>query len=229
MMGSPAGDSDAKEREQPAHEVELEAFWIHRTPVTNEQYLAFIQATGHRPPDSADTGTPLWNGRTFPPDRARHPVTCVSWHDAQAYAQWAGLQLPTEAQWEYAARGPDAPTYPWGNTWDGAKLCWGENRGQTPVATLPVAGFPDGASWCGAFDMSGNVWEWVADWYDEHYYAQSPRLDPPGPPTAERKVGRGGSWDNAAKVNFRAAYRMYPLPDHRLHHVGFRCVLRLSH
>ena len=176
MMGSEDGPDD----EQPIHRVTLDGFWIGRCEVTNEQYRAFCNATGREFPASSNQGDD-------------HPVGAVNWHDAQAYCAFYGYTLPTEAQWEYAARGPAVPTYPWGDAWDAQKCCNWENLGPGD-RTFPVGSFPAGASWCGALDMAGKLWEWCADWYSEAYYQVSPELNPAGPESGESRVLRGDSW-----------------------------------
>jgi formylglycine-generating enzyme required for sulfatase activity len=190
MMGSDEGAPD----EQPVHQVALDGFWIGQCEVTNAQYRAFCDATG----------------RPFPGDSNEddeQPIRYVSWDDAQAYCGHYGYMLPTEAQWEYAARGPTVPEYPWGDVWDTQKCC---NYGNTGPGggPLPVGSFPAGASWCGALDMAGNVWEWCADLYDENYYQASPRVNPPGPDSGGYQVLRGGSCFNSdAQYYCRAATR----------------------
>ena len=121
MVYVPAGEfamGDGQYNHCPQRAVHLSAYWIGVHAVTNAQYLRFVEATGHRAPNRADYGSPLWKGRSFPPEQAGHPVVCVSWDDARAYAEWAGCGLPTEAQWEKAARGPRGLIYPWGDGWD---------------------------------------------------------------------------------------------------------------
>jgi formylglycine-generating enzyme required for sulfatase activity len=132
--------------------------------------------------------------------------------------------LPTEAEWEYAARGPDGPNYPWGNetpTCDKANY-WGKDDGCVGDTTA-IGSYPDGASWCGAQDMAGNVWEWVADCYDGDYYGRSPSRNPTGPSSGNYKVLRGGGWGNGQRF-VRTAYRYNLTPGYRYSDVGFRCV-----
>ncbi len=239
------------ERESPPHSVTLDAFWIDKTEVTNDQFERFVRDTDYRT-DAEKTGTGWvysggsWNevdgadwqhpnGRESSiSDRTDHPVVQVSWNDASAYCQWAGGRLPTEAEWEYGARGPDGIKYPWGDTFDGNRLNWcdanctfewkDESYDDGYEQTAPVGSYPVGASWVGAMDMAGNVWEWVADWYDPDYYASSPSQDPPGPETGDLQVRRGGSW-RQYEVWVRAAARAGPHPGGLSADFGFRCVV----
>jgi formylglycine-generating enzyme required for sulfatase activity len=212
MMGSdPAADPDAFSNEQPQHEVELDGFWIDQTEVTNEQYNRCV-AEG-----DCDRSEFEDNAEFNSDDQ---PVVGVSWFDAESYCEWAGGQLPTEAQWEYAARGEEGHLYPWGDEFDcsivNIRSC-GDFRFTSPVGT-----YPDGASWVKAFDLAGNVWEWTADWYDEDYYGDSPSSNPDGLPSGNLKVLRGGSWFiNAADA--RSANRNADFPDVRSLSKGFRC------
>ena len=215
--------------EQPARQVQMGGFWLGKHEVTNAQYRAFCQATG----------------RGFPAESAQgddHPVVFASWGDAKAYSEHHGLSLPAEAQWEYAARGPESRIFPWGDDWDPKRLCWILNKGPGGW-TFPVGSFPSGVSWCGALDMVGNVWEWCADWYQVDYYAQGPVQNPPGPSVGQAstivmtmaregqlvviegkvRVLRGGSWNFSDPGYFRCAYRFFHPPTYRYGRSGFRC------
>ena len=176
MMGSNDGDSD----ERPTHRVTLDGFWIGQCEVTQAQYQAFCSVTGWMMPAGNDRGDD-------------HPVAYLSWYAAKAYCDHYGYVLPTEAQWEYAARGPASSAYPWGDTWDESKCCNRDNLGPGGES-FPVGSFPTGASWCRALDMAGNVEEWCADWYSEVYYMLSPELNPTGLKTGSVRVLRGGLW-----------------------------------
>ncbi len=203
-MGSDADRSD----ERPRHRVQLAEYWIDRHPVTNAQFARFAQETGF-------AGN-AWRD-AFTPGKEGHPVVNVSWEDATAYAAWCGKRLPTEAEWEKAARGTDARRYPWGDRWDGTKCNVG-GRGTTPVGA-----FLEGLSPCGCQDMAGDVWEWVGDWYHAGYYARSPKKDPLGPETGQDRVMHGGSWFSR-RPRARAAYRGHARSHGRGDDVGFRVV-----
>jgi Tol biopolymer transport system component/formylglycine-generating enzyme required for sulfatase activity len=212
------------QNESPLHTVSIADFWLDRTEVTNAQYQLCVdsgQCSRSAFADSADL------------NQGDYPVVGVSWLDALHYCTWAGATLPTEAQWEYAARGKEQSTYPWGNEFDGAKLnfcdaiCAEESNRNTLhhdgyAYTAPVTAFPNGASWTGALNLSGNVWEWTGDWYGP--YSPGTQTDPGGPMTGTYKVIRGGSWING-ELWTRAARRASPLPDEKGNSiVGLRCV-----
>jgi formylglycine-generating enzyme required for sulfatase activity len=223
-MGSTQGHDD----EAPVHTVALDAFWIDQTEVTNAQFAAFLNEEGNQ-----DEGGVTWldladkdclierSGGDFQPKSgySDHPVIEVTWYGAVAYCEWAGARLPTEAEWEYAARGPQGHMYPWG---DDDPTCDLAQYGGCTGNTVPVGSLPDGASWCGALDMAGNVWEWVADWYDSAYYKRSPPENPTGPSSGEYRVLRGGSWGINPSV-VRSAFRIRGYPDVSGISVGFRC------
>jgi formylglycine-generating enzyme required for sulfatase activity len=215
LMGSDAGYPV----ERPVHKVFLDAFHLDKYPVTNAQYERFVTDTGHRVPYLDDPRAQLENWdpekRTYPPGRAQHPVVLVSWWDAQAYCAWAGGRLPTEAEWEKAARGGLAEKlYPWGDAIDPSLANYDNRAGTTPIESYPANGY-------GLHDMAGNVWEWVADWYGAKYYHESPARNPRGPETGTVRVLRGGAWLLFAQF-CRVAYRFRNSPDFRFNLIGFR-------
>ena len=179
-MGSDAGLGD----ERPVHTVTLDAFWIDKTEVTNAMYALCVKAGNC--PALAQRSSEMNQIYFGNPQFDNYPVINVSWDNANAYCKWANRQLPTEAQWEKAARGSDGRTYPWGNTApDQNRLNFGNFVGDT----TEVGKYPTGASIYGATDLVGNVWEWVADWYDGSYYGKSPPQNPTGPATGSRTCG----------------------------------------
>jgi len=207
-MGSDEGGSD----EKPKHDVYLDAYYIDKYEVTVGQFRKFCSATRTNMP-----GQPSWN------EGDNYPVVNVSWDDASAYASWAGKRLPTEAEWEKAARGLNGRVYPWGYTWDSSKCNNGEPNSTDGYAnTAPVGSFPQGASKYGVLDMAGNVWEWCSDWYNEIYYQSSPSRNPTGPSSGLVRVGRGGSW-NSGLALCRTVNRGSYLPELRTIYYGFRC------
>jgi formylglycine-generating enzyme required for sulfatase activity len=227
-MGSPAGEGG--DDEVPQHKVTLDSFWIDRTEVTNAQYRVFVGATSHQAPSSCDGGDPTFDDEA----KANQPVVCVNWDDAQAYCEWAGGQLPTEAQWEKAARGTDERAYPWGNSFDGSRVNYCDTNCEFDQKdtsaddgygqAAPVGSYPTGASPYGALDMAGNVWEWVSDWYKFYYYSNSPQHNPQGPDAGKYRVLRGGSWFGYS-TNARSGFRAWSTPDKRHIVIGFRCVV----
>jgi len=224
LMGSSDADGEAGAHEKPQHTVYLDAYWIDRTEVTNAQYRKCVEAGACQQPGCWD------DENDSAPDR---PVVCVTWYDAQAYTAWAGGRLPTEAEWEKAARGTDGRIYPWGDEFDGSRLnycdrnCgydWKDTSADDGYAvTAPVGRYPSGASPYGALDMAGNVWEWVADRYEEGYYARSPARNPQGPASGDSRVLRGGAFGNEVWL-VRCAYRVRRDPGDRLWGGGFRLV-----
>lgn len=232
-MGSTRGSSD----ERPVHTVALDAFWLDQTEVTNAQFAAFLNEHDNQPEgDLAWLNLRSTDGLIYQPgDKFRpksgyadHPVIKVSWYGAAAYCEWVGGRLPTEAEWEYAARGPDSLIYPWGDALDCAKGNFSSNCDpDSDELTAPVGSFPEGKSWIGAYNLSGNVWEWVADWYAKDYYTRSPKENPTGPHKGEYRVLRGGSWyDEVGSA--RSASRVMSDPSYTGGYLGFRCVVTIS-
>lgn len=211
MVWVPAGSfimGDGKDNDNPVHTVNLDGYWIYQNDVTVAQYRAYCSANGYVMPTAPSWG---WIDN--------NPMVNVSWNDAFAYTAWAHATLPTEAQWEKAARGTDGREYPWGNNWDGSRCA---NNLQ---ATAAVGSYPSGASPYGAFDMAGNVWQWCGDFYGANYYSASPASNPTGPNNAQFRVIRGDSWDDNDQTKFRAPYRNMDNPDHDYTNCGFRCVV----
>jgi formylglycine-generating enzyme required for sulfatase activity len=217
-MGAPDDDPEATANEKPEHPVYLDSFWIDQTETTNAQFRKCVEAGICEAPLTCELGNPVFNDKS----KSDHPVTCVSWFDAEAYCGWAGGRLPTEAEWEKAAGGTDGRRYPWGNTIDCTR---GNFRGCLDYSlTAPVGSFPSGAGPYGAMDMSGNVWEWVKDWMGWEYYDQSPYANPQGPAEGEMRIVRGGSWRYGFSM-MRIATRHCAPPIHQVDALGFRCAV----
>jgi formylglycine-generating enzyme required for sulfatase activity len=218
LMGSdPSVDKTAEDNEQPQHILSLPDYYLAKTPLTNAQYAAFVQATGHKQPRH-------WEGGKPPKGKEDHPVFYVSWHDAMAYCNWLAevtgkpYRLPSEAEWEKGARGSDGRIYPWGNRWD-AERC--NNLQGGPLDSTPVGAYPEGASPYGLLDMAGNVWEWTRSLYRDYPY------DPEdGREDVKAKGGRvlrGGSWYSSL-VGARCIVRVRYVPDVSYYFIGFRLV-----
>ncbi len=250
-MGT-ADEGEGFADEHPQRKIYLQGFWIDITETTNQQYETFVNATGHPPPAHENPRLNLWANGTFHPGTEQHPVVNVTWNDAQAFCHWKKKRLPTEAEWEKAARGTHGQTYPWGEIWEhdfansasywaGRTIefkdfsewlaFWKEGEGATivrdqgirgEVLTLPVGQFPQGASPYGLLDMAGNVSEWVSDWNDPYYYIKGPFSNPEGPSSGILKTIRGGSWLKPAK-SLRVAHRDYGPRTAHYTGVGFRC------
>jgi len=219
MVWVPAGeflmgntDADQQASSTPQHTVFLDGYWAYQCEVTVAQYKAYCAAMEEDMPKD----TPAWGWRDT------HPMVNVNWMEARAYARWAGAKLPTEAQWEKAARGTDGRTYPWGNAWDADKC---NNAVSGLLKPVPVGSFPDGASPYGCLHMAGNVWEWCEDWYAEDYYKNSPTRNPTGPEDGKGRVLRGGAWNVKNPLSLRCAGRTYTHPAKGLNDFGFRCVV----
>ncbi len=225
-LNPPAFVAAAFDGEQPQHEVRItKGYWIDKTEVTNRAFRAFVDDGGytHRVYWSAE-GWEWLQGQLIEMlpmyclgNAEENPVACVTWYEAEAYAAWRGGRLPTEAEWEYAARGPESNVYPWGNSFDPG-LC----NVVDSKSPLPVGSFPGGASWVGALDMAGNVMEWVQDWLGP--YGPQTIEDPVGPTAGRVKVEKGGWWGSNQFVA-RAAYRHFEDPPaYQDAHIGFRIV-----
>jgi formylglycine-generating enzyme required for sulfatase activity len=216
-MGSPEGPA----KSQPPHEVYLNAFYIDQYEVTTARYAKFLAATGPNHPGLVPM---FWEQVNLSADGDR-PVIGVTWGAADAFCRWARKRLPTEAEWEKAARGVDGRTYPWGNEEPAFRLA----NYDKPVyhniysdSLRPVSGYEAGMSPYGLYNMAGNASEWVADWYDERYYAASPKSNPQGPARGQQKVLRGGSVGDSASL-LKAASRESYFPTDTGPYVGIRC------
>ena len=213
MMGSNEHGDETR------HHVVLDQYMIDKYETSNAQYKEFMKATGH-------TAPAYWDDPRL--NQTDQPVVGVSYTDAEAFCKWAGKRLPTEAEWERAAKGPEGDNhYPWGHTLDAKKANYGQNVGKTK----PVDSYPDGVSGFGAYNMAGNVFEWVSDWYDPKYYKSSPALNPQGPEKGYNfanqgpvRVLRGGSW-LAPETSLHTSHRFWNQPENNSYGVGlgFRC------
>jgi len=220
-MGCSPNDNQCKDSEKPYHKVYLDAYYIDLNDVTVDEYNKCVNAGGCTQLDVNDCL--IWNGSSRVKggslgaefQKGNHPVVCVDWNQANSYCQWAGKRLPTEAEWEKAARGTDGRIYPWGNEWDASKACYNQS------STCAVGSYPQGASPYGVLDMAGNVWNWCRDWYDANYYANSPDHNPTGPDSGSIHVLRGGSFNNleGMRSSYRSDYYFTNGYDDR----GFRC------
>jgi serine/threonine-protein kinase len=213
------GNNGSQKDESPAHVVYLDAFWIYRTEVTNGMYELCVQAQACQPP--ARTSSANHSSYYGNSEYDDYPVIWVDWNQAAAYCEWSGGRLPTEAEWEKAARGTDANLYPWGNEAPNNDLL---NYNNAVGETTRVGKYPKGASLYGALDMAGNVAEWVADWYSDAYYGNSPTSNPLGPKSGQYKVLRGGSWQFSAN-NVRVVYRGAHVSGFVNNNSGFRCAM----
>ncbi len=220
-MGSIDGHNDA----QPVHVVMLESFYIDQFEVTNAQYQACVLDSGY-------CDLPLDLRIYLNPEYSNHPVVFVTWDMANDFCEWRDGRLPTEAEWERTSRGEQTQSYPWGNNMsdDIANFCdsncqnvWMSNLyDDYYVKTAPVGSYEEGKSSYGAYDMAGNVWEWVSDWYKDDYYQNSPANNPLGPKDGLYRVLRGGSWFDP--LNYLYSYRRsQALPATSSGYIGFRC------
>jgi len=227
LMGAEDSDLKAGEAEKPAHQVSLEGYWIDETEVSNRQYAICVDNENCAPPNFIEND--IYNGEDY-------PVVGVDWLDAQDYCNWVGGNLPTEAEWEYAAKGNEGLIYPWGNEYDGYLLngcdvncieSWSDSGIDDGYRnSAPVGSYPAGASWVGVLDMAGNVWEWVEDWCGE--YDDGSQDNPTGPDDGRCKIIRGGAWASPP-AGLRTTYRIINTseisPDIRHPNIGFRCVI----
>lgn len=229
LMGSDKVDTEGKGTEfgtvkpwytdeHPQHKVFLPAYFMDQYEVTNAAYKQFLDATGSRPPEN-------WPDGKIPSGRENYPATIVNWYDAERFCRWGGKRLPSEAEWEKAARGTDGRDYPWGNEFDATKA----NTGDTAMGDMaPVGRFESGKSPYGVYDMSGNVWEWTADWYQPY-----PGTDYYSDAFGQKfKVLRGSSWGGTGHYSipyfYRTSYRFYMEPENAFPDAGLRCAKDLK-
>lgn len=223
------GNNEGHRNERPEHLVWLSPYYMDYYEVTMGEYQKFLEETDHDPP-------PLWDDAAAY-EVGDRPAVGVTWHDAAAYCKWVGKRLPTEAEWEKAARGTDGRRYPWGHMQPFVDIA-NYNKGTTGWVSYAITLAPvtsgitgmsirhglkqGGRSPYGLFHMAGNAAEWVADWYDPHYYEVSPKRNPKGPETGEKKVIRGGSWEDPPD-GLRVTRRTSARPDYQDLTIGFRC------
>lgn len=222
----------------PVHKVYLDAYWIDQNEVTNELFLSFVKETGYKTNAEKEGHAWTYDGKNWSDtekadwmhplglysniiNKEKHPVILVSWIDAFEYCKWAGRRLPTEAEWEKAARGTEARKYPWDNEEPNPDLL---NYDLQIKTTTEVGSYPKGVSPYGAYDMAGNVWEWVNDWFDETYYLRSPLENPLGPDIGKYRVVRGGSW-NVNGFSVWSVYRGLGGETYFVSDIGFRCAV----
>jgi formylglycine-generating enzyme required for sulfatase activity len=225
IMGNDSGESD----EKPAHTVYLDSFYIDKFEVTNKNYNECVQKGNCKEPGD------LTNYRDeiyfYNPRYSEYPVIYVDWKMAETYCKWRGTRLPTEAEWEKAARGTDERSYPWGNDSDCRNANFRDHRCLRISDTAPVIDYETGQSVYGVFNMAGNVWEWVADWYSSSYYSNyaglTTKTPPTGPADGNRRVIRGGGFNNNFE-SLRVTNREGRDPTSYASHVGFRCVRPVS-
>lgn len=219
----PAGEftmgSEVLPNEKPIHTVNLDGFWIDQYEVSNTLYQKCVEAQACQPPVEGYTDQHP-DGYFTNPKYSNYPMANINWSDADRYCQWAKKRLPTEAEWEKAARGTDARIFPWGATFDPKRVNSSYNL---DLVTVAVDSYPDGVSPYGAYNMAGNVWEWTADWYDEDYYTTSPHNGPTGPLTGTLKVLRGGGY-GVFDAAMRTSLRRDMDPVTSVPYIGFRCV-----
>ena len=231
MVVIPAGpfirgsrEGEGRSDEHPRRKIHLKAFAIDKYEVTNARYLKFISDTDHKPPFNVYGDGPLSEIQGI----ANLPVVQVTWHDAVDYCFWAGKRLPTEAEWEKAARGTDGLVYPWGNEPYKGNFANYDREWEDKSTLLEVSSLPEGRSPYGVYHFAGNVREWVHDWYDPDYYRSSPDKNPQGPEKGILKVLRGGSWHSFLS-DLRTASRGKGGFALKTHGVGFRCAKDVTH
>lgn len=254
MLGSPEteGDKEATKDENPQEKIYVSAFYMDETEVTHREYAAFLNENQKQGGEGGAGRSDIFkvvqlgfhilyeNGRYLAkPGFEDYPVIEISWEGARDYCLFYEKALPTEFQWEKAAKGPTHRKYPWGDEWDSSKLNSSVNRGKDKFeGVAPVGQFPEGASPFGILDLAGNVREWTSTWYSDTYYAQIPDQDPQGPGEGKLRVVRGGSWQcdekgverctgKCAENKNRTSYRGYNRPFHKGVNLGFRCVKNL--